>query len=79
MTDRLDVLINNAGIGSGEPRGPRRASVPTATSCVRGELPGGLPVDDGADPRMRSARAADGPARIVLVASLGQQAWTSAT
>jgi NAD(P)-dependent dehydrogenase (short-subunit alcohol dehydrogenase family) len=75
MTDRLDVLINNAGIGSGEPEGHDRS-----TSADGYELRfavnylAGFRLTLGLIPRMRSARAADGPARIVLVSSLGQQA-----
>jgi NAD(P)-dependent dehydrogenase (short-subunit alcohol dehydrogenase family) len=74
MTDRLDVLINNAGIGSGEPEGFERS-----TSADGYELRfavnylAGFRLTMGLIPRMRSSRAADGPARIVLVASLGQQ------
>lgn len=44
MTDHLDVLVNHAGVGSGEPAGRQRSTT------------------------------ADGPARIVLVASARQQA-----
>ena len=74
LTDRLDVLINNAGVGSGEPAGRERS-----TSADGYELRfavnylAGFRLTLGLIPRMRVARAADGPARIVLVASLGQQ------
>ena len=73
MTDRLDVLVNNAGIGSGEPAGRQRS-----TSADGYELRfavnylAGFRLTMGLIPRMRVARS-DGPARIVMVASLGQQ------
>ncbi len=73
ITDRLDVLVNNAGIGSGEPAGRQRS-----TSADGYELRfavnylAGFRLTMGLIPRMRVARS-DGPARIVLVASLGQQ------
>jgi NAD(P)-dependent dehydrogenase (short-subunit alcohol dehydrogenase family) len=73
MTDRLDVLVNNAGIGSGEPAGRERS-----TSADGYELRfavnylAGFRLTLGLIPRMRVGRG-DGPARIVLVASLGQQ------
>jgi NAD(P)-dependent dehydrogenase (short-subunit alcohol dehydrogenase family) len=74
MTNRLDVLINNAGVGSGEPAGRERS-----TSADGYELRfavnylAGFRLTLGLLPRMRVSRAADGPARIVMVASLGQQ------
>ncbi len=73
MTDRLDVLVNNAGIGSGEPAGRQRS-----TSADGYELRfavnylAGFRLTMGLIPRMRVARS-EGPARIVMVASLGQQ------
>jgi NAD(P)-dependent dehydrogenase (short-subunit alcohol dehydrogenase family) len=73
MTNRLDVLVNNAGVGSGEPAGRGRS-----TSADGYELRfavnylAGFRLTLGLLPRMRVARAADGPARIVMVASLGQ-------
>jgi NAD(P)-dependent dehydrogenase (short-subunit alcohol dehydrogenase family) len=74
MTDRLDVLINNAGIGSGEPDGhERRVSADGYELRFAVNYLAGFRLTMGLIPRMRSARAADGPARIVLVASLGQQ------
>jgi NAD(P)-dependent dehydrogenase (short-subunit alcohol dehydrogenase family) len=74
MTDHLDVLVNNAGVGSGEPAGRERS-----TSADGYELRlavnylAGFRLTLGLLPRMRVARAANGPARIVMVASLGQQ------
>ena len=73
MTDRLDVLINNAGIGSGEPEGrERRTSADGYELRFAVNYLAGFRLTLGLLPRMRAARAADGPARIVLVASLGQ-------
>lgn len=73
MTDRLDVLINNAGIGSGEPDGlERRISADGYELRFAVNYLAGFRLTLGLIPRMRSARAADGPARIVLVASLAQ-------
>jgi len=72
MTDRVDVLVN-AGVGSGEPAGSQRS-----TSADGYELRfavnylAGFRLTLGLLPRLRAARAADGPARIVMVASLGQ-------
>ncbi len=75
MTDRLDVLINNAGIGSGEPEGwERRTSADGYELRFAVNYLAGFRLTMGLIPRMRSSRQADGPARIVLVASLGQQA-----
>jgi NAD(P)-dependent dehydrogenase (short-subunit alcohol dehydrogenase family) len=75
MTDRLDVLINNAGIGSGEPDGhERRTSADGYELRFAVNYLASFRLTMGLIPRMRAARAADGPARIVLVASLGQQA-----
>jgi NAD(P)-dependent dehydrogenase (short-subunit alcohol dehydrogenase family) len=74
MTNRLDVLVNNAGVGSGEPAGRERS-----TSADGYELRfavnylAGFRLTLGLLPRMRAGRAAEGPARIVMVASLGQQ------
>ena len=68
-TDALHVLVSNAGIGSGapgrddapgEPRRPRAA--------LRGQPPGRL----RPDPAPAGAPARSAPARVVLVASLGQ-------
>ena len=74
MTDRLDVLVNNAGIGSGEPEGhERRVSADGYELRFAVNYLAGFRLTLGLIPRMRSARAADGPARIVLVSSLGQQ------
>lgn len=74
MTDRLDVLINNAGIGSGEPDGwDRRTSADGYELRFAVNYLAGFRLTMGLIPRMRSSRVADGPARIVLVASLGQQ------
>lgn len=75
MTDRLDVLINNAGIGGGEPDGvERRTSADGYELRFAVNYLAGFRLTMGLLPRMRAARAADGPARIVLVASLGQTA-----
>ncbi|HEU0205857.1 MAG TPA: SDR family NAD(P)-dependent oxidoreductase [Pseudolysinimonas sp.] len=75
MTDRLDVLINNAGIGSGEPEGDdRRVSADGYELRFAVNYLAGFRLTMGLIPRMRSSRAAHGPARIVLVSSLGQQA-----
>jgi len=75
MTDRLDVLINNAGIGAGEPEGhERRTSADGYELRFAVNYLAGFRLTMGLIPRMRSSRVADGPARIVLVASLGQQA-----
>jgi NAD(P)-dependent dehydrogenase (short-subunit alcohol dehydrogenase family) len=73
MTDRLDVLINNAGIGSGEPEGfERRTSADGYELRFAVNYLAGFRLTMGLIPRMRSARVVDGPSRIVLVASLGQ-------
>jgi len=75
MTDRLDVLINNAGIGSGEPEGhERRVSADGYELRFAVNYLAGFRLTMGLISRMRSSRTADGPARIVMVASLGQQA-----
>ncbi|MFC5503593.1 SDR family NAD(P)-dependent oxidoreductase [Lysinimonas soli] len=72
MTDRLDVLVNNAGIGSGEPDGrERRVSADGYELRFAVNYLAGFRLTLGLIPRMRVARSA-GPARIVLVASLGQ-------
>ncbi|MEO6115530.1 MAG: SDR family NAD(P)-dependent oxidoreductase, partial [Pseudolysinimonas sp.] len=74
MTDRLDVLINNAGIGSGEPEGrERRTSADGYELRFAVNYLAGFRLTMGLIPRMRSGRSAEGPARIVMVASLGQQ------
>ena len=74
MTNRLDVLINNAGVGSGEPAGrERRTSADGYELRFAVNYLAGFRLTLGLLPRMRVARAADGPARIVMVASLGQQ------
>jgi NAD(P)-dependent dehydrogenase (short-subunit alcohol dehydrogenase family) len=73
MTDRLDVLVNNAGIGSGEPDGrERRTSADGYELRFAVNYLAGFRLTMGLIPRMRSSRQADGPARIVMVASLGQ-------
>lgn len=68
-TDRLDVLVNNAGIGSGEPAGRGRSTsadgyeLRLAVNYLAGFL---LTLE------LLPLLRASGPARIVNVASLGQ-------
>jgi len=77
-TERLDVFVSNAGIGSGEPDGrTRRTTTDGYELRFARELSGRLPAHARA-----SAAAAEngralirpigGPARIINVASLGQ-------
>jgi NAD(P)-dependent dehydrogenase (short-subunit alcohol dehydrogenase family) len=69
-TDRLDVLINNAGIGTGRPGAPRETSADGhelrfAVNYLAGFL---------LTHRLRSLVEESAPARIVNVSSAGQQA-----
>jgi NAD(P)-dependent dehydrogenase (short-subunit alcohol dehydrogenase family) len=68
-TDRLDVLVNNAGIGSGEPDGRgRRTSADGYELRLAVNYLAGFLLTLELLPLLR----ASGPARIVNVASLGQ-------
>jgi NAD(P)-dependent dehydrogenase (short-subunit alcohol dehydrogenase family) len=74
-TDRLDVLVSNAGIGSGEPAGRERGvsadgyELRFAVNYLAGFL---LTLE--LLPFLRAGRAAGGaPARVVNVASIGQE------
>ena len=67
---RLDVLINNAGIGSASGGRQRRTSVRRPRAALRRQLSGGIP----AHPRLLPLLVASAPARIVNVASAGQSA-----
>jgi NAD(P)-dependent dehydrogenase (short-subunit alcohol dehydrogenase family) len=73
LTDRLDVLVSNAGIGSGEPAGRGRL-----VSADGYELRFAVNYLAGFDltlrllPLLRAAAQSAAPARIVNVASLGQ-------
>lgn len=73
LTDTLDVLVNNAGIGSGEPVGRERS-----VSADGFELRFAVNYLAGFDltlrllPLLRAAAAIASPARIINVASLGQ-------
>jgi NAD(P)-dependent dehydrogenase (short-subunit alcohol dehydrogenase family) len=71
MTDHLDAVVNNAGIGSGEPDGRERRQ-----SADGHELRFAVNYLAGFDltQRLLGLLAAAPQARIVLVASLGQQA-----
>ncbi|MFJ8621436.1 SDR family NAD(P)-dependent oxidoreductase [Kitasatospora sp. NPDC093550] len=71
VTDRLDVLVNNAGIGSGEPDGrTRRTSVDGYELRFAVNHLAGFLLALELLPLLR----ASAPARIVNVASAGQQA-----
>jgi NAD(P)-dependent dehydrogenase (short-subunit alcohol dehydrogenase family) len=69
MTDRLDVFVSNAGIGSGQPEGPSR-SVSADGYELRFAVNylAGFALTQQLLPLLR----ASAPARIVYVASLGQ-------
>ena len=67
-TARLDVLVNNAGIGTEHRRGRERGEPRWLRAALRRELPGGLSADA---PAARAARRS-APARIVNVSSAGQ-------
>jgi NAD(P)-dependent dehydrogenase (short-subunit alcohol dehydrogenase family) len=68
--ERLDLLINNAGIGSGGPNATRRVSVDGHELLFAVNYLAGFLLTALLLPMLR----ADSPARIVNVASAGQQA-----
>jgi NAD(P)-dependent dehydrogenase (short-subunit alcohol dehydrogenase family) len=69
MTDRLDVLVSNAGIGGGEPDGrERRTSVDGYELRFAVNYLAGFRLTQELLPLLRNSA----PARIVNVASLGQ-------
>ncbi|MBX6388832.1 MAG: SDR family NAD(P)-dependent oxidoreductase [Frankia sp.] len=75
LTDRLDVLINNAGIGAGEPDGlDRRVSADGYELRFAVNHLAGFLLALELLPLLRSSARPGVPARIVPVASLGQQA-----
>src|SRR5262249_42884292 len=67
---RLDLLINNAGIGSGGPQGTRQTSVDGHELRFAVNYLAGFLLTDLALPLLKTSA----PARIVNVSSLGQQA-----
>jgi NAD(P)-dependent dehydrogenase (short-subunit alcohol dehydrogenase family) len=69
-TDRLDLLINNAGIGSGGPQGTRQTSADGYELRFAVNYLAGFLLTDLLLPLIRRST----PARIVNVSSLGQQA-----
>ena len=69
-TDRLDLLINNAGIGSGGPQGTRQESADGYELRFAVNYLAGFLLTDLLLPLIRQST----PARIVNVSSLGQQA-----
>jgi NAD(P)-dependent dehydrogenase (short-subunit alcohol dehydrogenase family) len=69
-TDRLDLLINNAGIGSGGPRGERETSADGYELRFAVNYLSGFLLTHLLMPLLK----ASAPARIVNVSSLGQQA-----
>jgi NAD(P)-dependent dehydrogenase (short-subunit alcohol dehydrogenase family) len=69
-TDRLDLLINNAGIGSAGPKGPRETSADGYELRFAVNYLAGFLLTHLLLPLMRKSK----PARIVNVSSLGQQA-----
>jgi len=69
--DRLDVLVNNAGIGAGEPEGrERRTSVDGHELRFAVNYLAGFLLTEELLPLLRRSA----PARVVNVSSLGQQA-----
>jgi NAD(P)-dependent dehydrogenase (short-subunit alcohol dehydrogenase family) len=74
MTDRLDVFVSNAGIGGGEPDGrERRTSVDGYELRFAVNYLAGFLLTNELLPLLR-ASVSGKPARIVNVASIGQQA-----
>jgi NAD(P)-dependent dehydrogenase (short-subunit alcohol dehydrogenase family) len=69
-TKRLDLLINNAGIGSGGPQGTRQTSADGHELRFAVNYLAGFLLTDLLLPLLK----ASAPARIVNVSSLGQQA-----
>jgi len=69
-TKRLDLLINNAGIGSGGPQGTRQTSADGHELRFAVNYLAGFLLTD----LLLSLLKASAPARIVNVSSLGQQA-----
>jgi NAD(P)-dependent dehydrogenase (short-subunit alcohol dehydrogenase family) len=69
-TNRLDLLINNAGIGSGGPQGTRQTSADGYELRFAVNYLAGFLLTDLLLPLIRRSA----PARIVNVSSLGQQA-----
>ena len=69
-TERLDLLINNAGIGSGGPQGTRQTSADGHELRFAVNYLAGFLLTDLLLPLLK----AGSPARIVNVSSLGQQA-----
>jgi len=69
-TDRLDLLINNAGIGSGGPQGKREESADGCELRFAVNYLAGFLLAHLLLPLVRNSA----PARIVNVSSLGQQA-----
>jgi NAD(P)-dependent dehydrogenase (short-subunit alcohol dehydrogenase family) len=69
-TNRLDLLINNAGIGSGGPQGTRQTSADGYELRFAVNYLAGFLLTDLLLPLIRQSA----PARIVNVSSLGQQA-----
>ena len=69
-TKRLDLLINNAGIGSGGPHGTRRTGADGHELRFAVNYLAGFLLTDLLLPLLK----ASAPARIVNVSSLGQQA-----
>jgi NAD(P)-dependent dehydrogenase (short-subunit alcohol dehydrogenase family) len=72
-TDRLDVLVNNAGVGSGEPDGrTRRESTDGYELRFAVNYLAGFLLTLRLLPLLRTRDAGEGPARVVNVASIGQ-------
>jgi NAD(P)-dependent dehydrogenase (short-subunit alcohol dehydrogenase family) len=69
-TRRLNLLINNAGIGSGGPHGTRQTSVDGHESRFAVNYLAGFLLTDLLLPLLKKSA----PARVVNVSSLGQQA-----
>lgn len=69
-TDRLDILINNAGIGTGGPRAPRQTSADGHELRFAVNYLAGFLLTHLLPPLVKESA----PARIVNVASAGQQA-----